>query len=164
MATAVKRKWTRGRLLALGVVIAAVAVSALLVGIGLGYLVLPGQSKNVVVAGASRWIAQGTTSSGRLWFGPSLVSFNATNGFPLTVPVGGSFSLVVQISNFDNQTHTIYFATANSPFTILSISPGLPNAIPASVDDASFVVDLGVGGSAGTYDLNLTLNALAPES
>ncbi len=158
-----KRKWTRGRILAWGVVAAAVIVAALLVLIGLGILVLPGHGQNVTVAGAVRWIAQGTTASGRGWFGASLYSYNATNGFPLTVPVGGSFSLVVLISNFDNQSHTIYFASANSPFTVLSTSPALPNPVPPSVDDASFVVVIGVGNAAGTWDLNLTLNALSPE-
>jgi hypothetical protein len=159
-----KRPTRRARMLRWAVVGAAALVAALLVLIGLGILTLPSPpAKTLTVVSAVRWIAQGDTVSGEGWFGPSYYLYNHTSGFPLTVTAGGTFTIVATFSNFDDQSHTIYSAAVNSPFSVSTSHPGLPHLVGASEDTVILQVVIGVPDQPGAdLTLNLTLDALSP--
>ncbi|HYA58128.1 MAG TPA: hypothetical protein VEH57_06675 [Thermoplasmata archaeon] len=159
-----KRATRRQRFLGWTIAAVAALVVVLLVLVGLGILsVAPDPpAKTLTVVGAERWIDQGTTASGRGWFGPSYYNYTVPDGFPIVVPVGGTFALVVTFSNFDNQTHTLYSAVANTPFSVSGSRPALPSVIPPRQDEPVYEFLITVPNEPGArLWLNVTLDALS---
>ncbi|HEV2450286.1 MAG TPA: hypothetical protein VGU43_07780 [Thermoplasmata archaeon] len=137
-------------LLLIGVVIAVVIV---VIAAAL-FLFNRSSGATVTVTGAVAYLEQGHTSGGRNWFGSSTINYSS--GFPLSVGVGGKFSITLNLANADTVSHTLFSFQPNAPFTVSSSSPAAPVQYPAFSDGAT-TVTLQVPSSAGTYALNLTV-------
>ena len=147
-------------------VAAALFVVALLVLVGLGYLVLPGTPPPapVTVTSVRFTIVQGTNASGLGWFGPSAFNYSgAANGYPFTVAAGGTFTISVTLWNHDNQAHTIYSAAAGAPFRVSSTAPSLPVGVAAMEDDALIQIGLVAPSTPGaSLVLMVTIDTTPP--
>lgn len=135
-------------LVGLAVVVVIVVIAAAL------FLFNRSSGATVTVTGAVAYLEQGHTSNGQNWFGNSTIDYSS--GFPLSVPVGGSFSITLNLANVDTEAHSLFSLQPNAPFTVSSSSPALPVQYPAFSDGAT-TVTLQVPSSAGTYALNLTV-------
>jgi hypothetical protein len=145
--------WT----MAIGAVTALVVV--LLVLIGLGILIIPGTTPApYTVSGVVVTIIQGTTSSGGGWFGSSPQNYSSLGAFA----PGSTFVFPWTFSNFDTTSHNITSVTAAPPFSVVSVSPSLPNQVPRGADSARLEITVRVpndGGGSGV--LMLTVSAVA---
>jgi len=160
-----KLRLTRPRLLELLVAFATGIVIVLLVLIGTGTLVLPAASGAKVTIAAAQWhIEQGTTKSGFGWFGPNEINATEADGLPIEVAPGGTFQLVLTLSNLDSVNHTIYSVSAASPFGVVSSVPRLPTLVISGADDWNLAVTVSVPGSSdgSSYTVELTVVALSP--
>lgn len=155
-----RRMWTRPRIVGL-IVIAVIAAILVAVSFGLGWISLPSGQETI---SSVHWtVEQGSTSQGSGWFGPSEFNFSAANGYPRSVPSGGQFTVTWSFENFDSTNHTVYAIFAGAPFSIVTIHPTLPLAIPGGTDSA--VIELTIGsptGAGSSWVLDLTVDALAP--
>jgi hypothetical protein len=144
--------------------VAAGVLLILLSLIALGYLVLPGAPPPKLTVSEVQWtILQGTTSSGRGWFGPN-ETWNQSDGYPLVVREGHAFTVAWTPPNFDNQPHTVYTIFVNSPYEWLSGQslPPLPTSVPPGDGDEGgfqFVFVLN-NVTSGAYPLEITVCAL----
>jgi hypothetical protein len=158
----VKLRLRRRTVWTIAIAVAAVAVVSLLVLVGLGLLVLPGENpapytvKELVVT-----ILQGTTSSGQGWFGSSPQNYTYP-AFPSTFAPGSTFLFRWTFSNFDSSSHNITSVTAGGPFSVVSVSPGLPNTVPRGADAAKLAITIQVPDQAGGSGVvMLTINAVS---
>jgi hypothetical protein len=140
---------------------AAAVVLILLALILRGYLVIPSVSPAQVTITDVVWkIQEGNNSFGLGWFGPSTV--DATNGLPIEVKSGGTFTVVLVLTSFDVANHTIHTVLASSPFTVAYTSPSLPAVVLSGEDDFALSVKVGAPSvtSDTSYQLVLTIDAL----
>ena len=152
--------------------IAAVLLVVLLSLIALGVLVLPGGSgpAPVTVTAVDFTLQQGTLSrpcgnaSEPGWFGASTFMYTGVAGNPFVVVApGGSFSVPLELENYDNNPHTLYSVQADAPFTVTSTSPTLPANLYACQDDALLEIYFTAPTTAGaTLTLFVMVNALGP--
>lgn len=152
----------------IGVAVAVIVLAVLLLLIAEGVLILPGTAgpAPVSVNAVQYTILQGTNASGNGWFGPNQVTYSgAVNGFPYKENPGATFSVSIELRNFDSQEHTLYSVSVSAPFVFSSTTPGLPAEIPAGTDDALLQIYVTAPSSPGTtLTLFVTLNALPPNA
>ncbi|MCI4363953.1 MAG: hypothetical protein L3K13_06615 [Thermoplasmata archaeon] len=110
-------------------------------------------SANVTVSSAVAYLEQGKDAQGFYWFGVGQVNF--TSGFPLSVGVGGSFTLSLNLGNDDSISHRVVEFTTNTPFKVLSSSPVTP-VVYGGFEDGTIVVTVQAPSSSGSYALNVT--------
>lgn len=132
----------------------AVAVVIIVIAAAL-FLFNRSSGASVTVTGAVAYLEQGHTSDGRNWFGNSTIVYSS--GFPLSVAVGGTFVITLNLDNIDAMTaHSLVGFQPNAPFTVSSSSPELPVHYP-SFSDGATTVTIQVPPSTGSYALNLTV-------
>jgi|SRR5271157_857010 len=149
------RRWTRRRVLNLGLAIGAVVVVILLLLVAFGYLAVPSSSVGQVTLYEIRWtVHQGTTSSGQGWFGPSQFNYSLADGYPVKVAPGETLTIPWAFSNYDVTNHTIIAILVGAPFTFVRTLPALPAVVPSGTDDAFLSVAIRAPSIAG---LNITL-------
>jgi hypothetical protein len=145
-------------------VLVAVVLVTLLVLIGLGYLVLPSSPPSTITISEIQWtIAQGNTSNGVGWFGPSSFVSGENADYPRTVPVNQAVTVVWNAQNNDGSTgHVVYsVAILNAGFSIVSEHPALPECVPVNDEGISFHFGVGIpSGASGSYALKIDVNAL----
>ena len=156
----------RRRTLLWGALFAIVAgvLIVLLVLIGLGYLVIPGPSQPSVTVTEVEWtILEHDTSGGIGWFGASSFNYSPPHaGYPATFPAASTFDVQWSPVNFDSVSHTVYAFTVASPFELVSSRPALPYAVPPGDDGGNFSIYITTpSGTSGSYDLEITINALS---
>lgn len=146
------------------IAVAALVVVVLLMLIGLGYIVLPQQTTPPITVTQTRYtILEGTNASGGFWFGPDQLVYPGLNGYPTTVPPGGSFGVPIVLWNHDSANHTVYSVSVASPFTYDGSDPALPIVVPAGEDNANFEFTLTAPSQSGvSLTVNITINALSP--
>lgn len=163
------RKLARRQWWTIAVVI-GVAVLVILLGlIAAGVLVVSGTNpaSPVTIQEVCVTIQQGTNKSGAPWFGASPFCLSpAGSHLPFTSPAGSVVNIPIPISNYDNQSHTLYSAQASPPFTVQRTSPQLPYVVgPLSSDpegiDGGLMIYVQLPSTPGLASgVNLTINAL----
>jgi hypothetical protein len=161
------------RVIFIAVAVAAIVVVVLLALIAGGILVVPSSSASPVTITSVRLIiVEGNTAAGVPWFGPD--SINETNGYPLQVAPGGSWSVPWSFLNFDNVSHSVYkviptsvpVTSSGTSFTIAGyyyadISVTLPYTVPAG-EDASLSIRVTTPNEPGsTFAVTLTVDTVS---
>jgi hypothetical protein len=148
----------------IGVAIAAGVLAIVLLLIAANILVLPSSSPATVNVNSIQFtIIQGTNASGNPWFGPSHFNYSGVyNSYPFQVATGGSFSIPVELENYDSMPHTLYSVEIAAPFTLISTDPNLPQVIQKNTDETTLFVDIKAPGSAGTDVVYMTIDTLPP--
>ncbi len=154
---------THGWELLLGAATVFVAVLIALVATGV-FVLPPPAVATVTIVGVDWTIEEGTTSLGYGWFGPNEVNLSETDGLPFEVASGGTFVLVMALSNLDSVNHTIRSATAVPPFNVTGTTPALPRIVLSGEDDwfLRVALDAPTVSSSQSFTVELTLDALAP--
>lgn len=166
-----RRILRRGILIA--VIVMAVVVVVLVALVAENVLVIPGNpSGPVTVSYVHLIIEEGNISgsSGGPWFsGPWFLNYSTSEGFPLQVGAGDTFTIVWEnIINFDSVNHTVYSVTASSsagshPFTIANTVPALPHHYLYDSEGGNLAITVTVPKTPGTtYPVNVFVNALTP--
>ncbi len=152
------------RFINLAIVVATATVILLLVLIEAGYLILPQSTPDpITITETHVTIVEGTNASGGFWFGPDNLSYPGVNGYPTTVPSGGTFAYVWGLWNRDNASHWVYSFTIAPPFTLVSVHPAVPIIVKAGTDDAIFTVTILDPSDPGAFlPLSVTINTLNP--
>jgi len=161
------------RAITIAIILVAIVVIVLVALVADNILVLPGSSPSpVTVSYVHLIIEEGNVSSpsGGTWFGgPWFLNYSTSEGFPLQVKPGGSFSIVWEnLINFDSVNHTIYGVTAYSPggshpFTIASTLPALPHKYQWGSEGGNLAIYVTVPSTPGTtYPVTLVVDALTP--
>ncbi|MCI4337911.1 MAG: hypothetical protein L3J72_01230, partial [Thermoplasmata archaeon] len=107
-------------------------------------------SASVTVSGASAYLEEGRTTQGQPWFGVANVSF--VSGYPLTLPVGGTFTVSLNLANDDSLAHSLVAFNPNAPFHVVSSSPPAP-VLYAAHGDGDTTITVQAPGAAGSYVL-----------
>lgn len=166
-------KWTQNRLwtVLLGAASAVVVVLVVLVAVGVLRSPLPSSSSGPsMTVSAVHWhILEGPAGSNLStgWFGPSEFNYTASEGYPVSVGCGRTFTVALVISDLGGQSHTVYGAGtfAGAPFSLVSVTPALPVTVPAGLDNAVFQFTfLAPSQSGESLPLNVTVNSLGPGS
>jgi hypothetical protein len=149
-----------------GVAVAAAVLLVFVVLVTLGTLVLPGSGsqREVTVTEVQFTIVQGVNAKGQGWFGASsFVIKGASNGYPLSVAPGASFTLAVPLDNFDTVSHTLYSALPGAPFAFLRSSPVFDVTVPARGGEAVVYLTYVAPSSPGaSLSMSVTINAEPP--
>ena len=160
------RRRTLRRLLTIGLIVAAVVVVVLLILIASGILVLPSKSPApVTITYVHLTVIENVTAGGYPWFGPTSRSINFTNGFPLQVAPGKTFSVVwANFANLDSVPHTLnglsWTTTPAASVTKAATLPALPYTVPAEANDNNLQITFTVPSTPGaTYIVNAVLSA-----
>jgi hypothetical protein len=121
----------------------------------IGYLSLsPKPAAEVTVTGFNWTFEEGTVSSGAHagipWFGQSGENDSGSaNGFPISVPSGGTLTVSVFLNNWDNVSHTIVGVHLHAPLFVVSSAPP-PPATVTSNEDLYYEVTVSVQAPAGS--------------
>lgn len=160
------RRRTFRRWLTYAVIAASVVVVILLILIANGTLVLPSKSPApVTITYVHLQVLEGNTSAGYPWFGPNSTSVTFTNGFPLQVAPGGTFSVVwLHVTNFDSIPHTLksvlWSTTPSVNVTKASTIPALPDTIAPDTGESNLEFIFTAPSTPGaTYSVNAVLSA-----
>ncbi len=139
----------------------AAIVVVLVALIAVGVLVLPPTSPaSVTISGVEVHILEGNTSSGTPWFGNPWINFTSGSGYPIQVPAGGSWTIALQLINFDNVTHEIHQVIPEPPFTFAGAN-SMPFYVTPGPDGHNFAITITAPDTpGGTYSPWIVLNAL----
>jgi hypothetical protein len=120
----------------------------------IGYVSLsPKPPSDVTVTGFNWSFEEGTVSTGAHaglpWFGQTADNDSGTvNGFPLSVPSGGTLTVAIYLLNWDNVSHTIVEVHLHAPFFVLSSTPPPPATVTPGSDEY-YQVTVSVQAPAG---------------
>ncbi len=142
----------------LGLVIVAI-IAVIVLAAALSYLYTATPLAKVTVQGGTVTIEQGTVdgrgSIGVIGISPQIYG-GTSEGYPLTLAPGGTFTIQVALGNPDTENHTLDVVRVAEPFVGQSVGVALPLTIPPG-RDLELPVVLTVPSEAGSYDFNVTL-------
>lgn len=143
----------------------AVAVVLLVVVILLVAVMVTGINEQIPYLHPSSGASQQVTVYGdRLTYDYEFVANgtlqNVTTGYicsqcPLTLATGASFTLQITVSNPNNATEEVNRFSTQTPFALLSVSPGSAVPIAAGLSEA-FTLTLAAPATVGTYVAPIT--------
>jgi len=138
----------------LALVVACLLVIAAAAAIGYFSLSSPKPAADVTVTGFNWTFEEGNVSSGPHvglpWFSQTGDNDSgAANGFPVSVPSGGTLTVSIFLNNWDNISHTIVGVHLHAPFFVVSSTPQPPATVTAD-EDLYYEVTAAVQAPAGT--------------
>lgn len=158
------RRLRKRNLVWAGLFVAATTVLVvLLVLVGIGYLRLPSTPGPSVTVSEVEWnVAQGQTSQGRGWFGPSQFNYTSASGWQSpTFEAGSQLEVTWALVNYDNVTHTIYSVSVSAPFALSGTLRSLPMIVNIGDEGNLLAIYVSIPSSAsGPYSLTITVDAL----